>query len=62
MKDAGAIPIEKMKVPEFSYWTETDNSVSRKTLNPYNVVRTSGWLLWWGGSRHSHGNVSSWAG
>lgn len=42
MKDAGAIPIGKTKVPEFSYWTETDNLASGKTLNPYNVVRTSG--------------------
>ncbi|MFD9670187.1 amidase family protein [Rhodococcus sp. NPDC059968] len=36
------IPIGKTNVPEFSYRTETDNLVSGKTLNPYNVDRTLG--------------------
>lgn len=42
MKSAGAIPIAKTNVPEFSYWTETDNLVSGRTVNPYDVERTSG--------------------
>jgi Asp-tRNA(Asn)/Glu-tRNA(Gln) amidotransferase A subunit family amidase len=41
-KAAGAIPIAKTNVPEFSYWTETDNLVFGRTLNPWNPDRTSG--------------------
>jgi Asp-tRNA(Asn)/Glu-tRNA(Gln) amidotransferase A subunit family amidase len=41
-KTAGAIPIAKTNVPEFSYWTETDNLVFGRALNPWNPERTPG--------------------
>jgi Asp-tRNA(Asn)/Glu-tRNA(Gln) amidotransferase A subunit family amidase len=42
MKRAGAIPIAKTNVPEFSCWTETDNMVTGRTNNPWNLDRTPG--------------------
>ena len=42
MKQAGAIPLSKTNVPEFSCWTETDNLVTGRTNNPWNLDRTPG--------------------
>ncbi|MGW8972357.1 amidase [Streptomyces platensis] len=39
---AGAIPIGKTNLPEFSYWTESDNLVSGRSLNPWDPERTPG--------------------
>jgi aspartyl-tRNA(Asn)/glutamyl-tRNA(Gln) amidotransferase subunit A len=41
-KAAGAIPLMKTNIPEFSAWTETDNLVTGRTNNPWNVARTPG--------------------
>jgi Asp-tRNA(Asn)/Glu-tRNA(Gln) amidotransferase A subunit family amidase len=41
-KAAGAIPLGKTNLPEFSYWTETDNLVSGLSRNPWNLDRTPG--------------------
>lgn len=41
-KAAGAIPIGKTNLPEFSYWTESDNLVSGRSLNPWDPERTPG--------------------
>jgi aspartyl-tRNA(Asn)/glutamyl-tRNA(Gln) amidotransferase subunit A len=41
-KAAGAIPIAKTNLPEFSGWTETDNLVTGRTNNPWNLDRTPG--------------------
>lgn len=42
MKGAGAIPLMKTNVPEFSGWWETDNLVTGRTNNPWNLARTPG--------------------
>ncbi|MBV9560371.1 MAG: amidase [Bradyrhizobium sp.] len=42
MKGTGAIPLSKTNVPEFSCWTETDNLVTGRTNNPWNLERTPG--------------------
>lgn len=42
MKAAGAILLAKTNLPEFSYWTETDNLLTGRTNNPWNVARTPG--------------------
>ena len=42
MRDAGAIPLMKTNVPEFSGWWETDNLVTGRTNNPWNLERTPG--------------------
>jgi len=42
MRRAGAIPLSKTNVPEFSCWTETDNLVTGRTNNPWNLDRTPG--------------------
>ncbi|MCX4640186.1 amidase [Streptomyces platensis] len=39
---AGAIPIGKTNLPEFSYWTESDNLLSGRSLNPWDPERTPG--------------------
>ncbi|WP_435603757.1 amidase [Streptomyces sp. bgisy130] len=39
---AGAILIGKTNLPEFSYWTESDNLVSGRSLNPWDPERTPG--------------------
>ncbi|TQR88058.1 amidase [Mycobacterium hodleri] len=41
-KSAGAILIAKTNLPEFSAWTETDNLVTGRTNNPWNLDRTPG--------------------
>lgn len=41
-KAAGAIPLVKTNLPEFSAWTETDNRVTGRTNNPWNLDRTPG--------------------
>jgi aspartyl-tRNA(Asn)/glutamyl-tRNA(Gln) amidotransferase subunit A len=42
MKAAGAILLAKTNVPEFAYWTETDNLLTGRTNNPWNLERTPG--------------------
>ncbi len=42
MRAAGAIPLMKTNVPEFSGWWETDNLVTGRTNNPWNPDRTPG--------------------
>ncbi len=42
MKQAGAIPLMKTNVPEFSGWWETDNLVTGRTDNPWDLDRTPG--------------------
>ena len=41
-KAAGGIPLYKSNLPEFSAWTETDNLVTGRTNNPWNLDRTPG--------------------
>ena len=41
-KAAGSIPLMKTNLPEFSAWTETDNLVTGRTNNPWNLKRTPG--------------------
>ena len=41
-KAAGGIPLMKTNLPEFSAWTETDNLVTGRTNNPWNLERTAG--------------------
>ncbi|HEY8718616.1 amidase [Pengzhenrongella sp.] len=42
MKNAGAILLAKTNLPEFSYSTESDNLLTGRTNNPWNLDRTSG--------------------
>ena len=42
MRQAGAIPLMKTNVPEFSLWWETDNLVTGRTNNPWDLGRTPG--------------------
>lgn len=42
MKRAGGILLGKTNLPEFSYWIESDNLLSGRTLNPWNRERTPG--------------------
>jgi len=42
LRAAGGIPLGKTNLPELSYWTETDNLVAGRTLNPYDPERTPG--------------------
>jgi len=42
MKRAGGILLAKTNLPEFSYWIESDNLLSGRTLNPWNLDRTPG--------------------
>ena len=41
-KAAGGIVLAKTNLPEFSAWTETDNLVTGRTNNPWNLDRTPG--------------------
>jgi aspartyl-tRNA(Asn)/glutamyl-tRNA(Gln) amidotransferase subunit A len=41
-KKAGGIPLAKTNVPEFSAWWETDNLVTGRTNNPWDLTRTPG--------------------
>ena len=42
LKAAGGIPLMKSNLPEFSAWTESDNRVTGRTNNPWNLERTPG--------------------
>jgi aspartyl-tRNA(Asn)/glutamyl-tRNA(Gln) amidotransferase subunit A len=42
MKKAGGILLAKTNLPEFSYWIESDNLVSGRSNNPWNLERTPG--------------------
>ena len=42
MRKAGAILLAKTNLPEFSYWIESDNLLSGRTSNPWDVTRTPG--------------------
>jgi aspartyl-tRNA(Asn)/glutamyl-tRNA(Gln) amidotransferase subunit A len=42
LRAAGGIPLGKTNLPEMSYWTETDNLVAGRSLNPYDPQRTPG--------------------
>ncbi len=42
MLDAGAVLLAKTNVPEFSYWTETDNDLTGRTNHPLDRTRTPG--------------------
>jgi aspartyl-tRNA(Asn)/glutamyl-tRNA(Gln) amidotransferase subunit A len=42
LKSAGAILLAKTNLPEFSYATETDNLLTGRTNNPWNLNRTPG--------------------
>ncbi|WP_327291882.1 amidase [Streptomyces sp. NBC_01198] len=42
MKLAGAILLAKTNLPEFSYWIETDNLLTGRTNNPWDVDRSPG--------------------
>lgn len=42
MKAAGAVLLAKTNLPEFSYWIESDNLLSGRTNNPWNLQRTPG--------------------
>lgn len=39
---AGGIPLMKTNAPEFGAWTESDNLVTGRTNNPWNLERTAG--------------------
>jgi aspartyl-tRNA(Asn)/glutamyl-tRNA(Gln) amidotransferase subunit A len=41
-KAAGGIPLAKTNIPEFAAWTESDNRLTGRTNNPWNLDRTSG--------------------
>ncbi|MEU1538895.1 amidase [Actinacidiphila glaucinigra] len=42
MKRAGAILLAKTNLPEFSYWVETDNLLTGRTNNPWDLDRSPG--------------------
>ncbi len=42
IRAAGGIALAKTNLPEFSYWTETDNLLVGKTRNPWDGERTPG--------------------
>ncbi|MFI7347300.1 amidase [Streptomyces sp. NPDC049936] len=42
LRAAGGILLGKTNLPEMSYWTETDNHVIGRSLNPYDPGRTPG--------------------
>ncbi|MDX2705875.1 amidase [Streptomyces sp. PA03-6a] len=42
MKRAGAILLAKTNLPEFSYWVESDNLLTGRTNNPWDLDRSSG--------------------
>lgn len=42
IKDAGGILLAKTNLPEFSYSTESDNLLTGRTNNPWNLERTPG--------------------
>lgn len=42
LKAAGGILLAKSNLPEFSYWIESDNLLSGRSNNPWNLERTPG--------------------
>ncbi|SEM70817.1 aspartyl-tRNA(Asn)/glutamyl-tRNA(Gln) amidotransferase subunit A [Bosea lupini] len=42
LKQAGGILLAKTNLPEFSYWIESDNLLSGRSNNPWDVTRTPG--------------------
>ncbi|QFZ72096.1 amidase [Streptomyces fagopyri] len=42
LKKAGGILLAKTNLPEFSYWVESDNLLTGKTNNPWDLNRSSG--------------------
>jgi aspartyl-tRNA(Asn)/glutamyl-tRNA(Gln) amidotransferase subunit A len=42
MKTAGGILLAKTNLPEFSYWIESDNLLSGRSNNPWDLTRTPG--------------------
>jgi aspartyl-tRNA(Asn)/glutamyl-tRNA(Gln) amidotransferase subunit A len=42
LKGAGAILLAKTNLPEFSYWVESDNLLTGRTNNPWDLNRSSG--------------------
>ena len=42
MKQAGGILLAKTNLPEFSYWIESDNLLSGRSSNPWDLTRTPG--------------------
>jgi aspartyl-tRNA(Asn)/glutamyl-tRNA(Gln) amidotransferase subunit A len=42
MKKAGDVLLEKTNLPEFSYWIESDNLLSGRSNNPWDLTRTPG--------------------
>lgn len=42
MKQAGGIVLGKTNLPEFSYWIESDNLLSGRSNNPWDLTRTPG--------------------
>jgi aspartyl-tRNA(Asn)/glutamyl-tRNA(Gln) amidotransferase subunit A len=42
MKTAGGILLAKTNLPEFSYWIESDNLLSGRSNNPWDMTRTPG--------------------
>ena len=42
MKQAGGILLAKTNLPEFSYWIESDNLLTGRSNNPWNLDRTPG--------------------
>lgn len=42
LKAAGAIPLMKTNVPEFTAWWETDNRLTGRTNNPWHLAHTPG--------------------
>lgn len=42
LRRAGAILLAKTNLPEFAFWTETDNLLTGRTNNPWDLMRTPG--------------------
>ena len=42
LKNAGGILLAKTNLPEFSYWVESDNLLSGRSNNPWDLTRTPG--------------------
>lgn len=42
LKNAGGILLAKTNLPEFSYWIESDNLLSGRSNNPWDLTRTPG--------------------
>src|SRR5205823_8253688 len=42
MKQAGGILLAKTNLPEFSYWIESDNLLTGRSNNPWDLTRTPG--------------------